>query len=892
MKKILFFLIAIFATSLAFSQKSVWHEIEESQIASQKLPRTSNPVVYQLYALDLDALKTILQTAPSRQSGQASNTIVSFPNPQGQMQNFRIYQASVMHPELAARHPEIQSYVGTGIDDKSATIRFSVTLFGLHTMTFSGANGTSYIDPYTKDIKDYIVYSRSALMSGTRHVCGFVNSPDQDNLDGFSTDLILNRSNNSLFKTYRLALACTIEYAAFHIAAAGVGGGTLAQKKAAVLAAMVVTMTRVDGVYEKDLSLTMVLIPNNEDIINITTDNYDNDNTNNILLSQNQTEVDAAIGSANYDIGHVASTGGGGVAQLGCVCTGSKAMGVTGLPDPVGDAYDIDFVAHEMGHQFGGSHTFNSDQSNCGGGNRSAANAFEPGSGTTIMAYAGICAPDDVQLHSDPYFHARSLIQMQALINGTANCAVATPNGNTPPTVSAGANYTIPYGTAFVLHGIASDVDNPVLTYCWEQYNQQISEQPPLPINTTGPNFRSYNPSISPDRYFPKFSNVLANNLAPTWEVIPNVARTMIFSLVVRDNQTPNGGQTQRSTMNLTFANTGPFKVTSQNAVVAWAQGSSQTVTWDVAGTDANGINTSNVNIRMSTDGGLTFPIMLAANTPNDGSEVITAPNMTSQTCRIMIEAVGNVFFAVNTTPFYVGYQLVNSCTTYTYDTPFAIPDGSSSYTVKTINIPTSGMITDVNITINATHPNLQNLTMAVIRPGGTLATLFNQQCAGNADMNVTFDAQGAVFACASPTIGTYIPPSGFNLDSLNNSNQLGNWQFGFKDTVAGNAGTINSITLEVCSQAIFATSQFGFEDFALFPNPNNGSFTVQFDSKSSSKVNIAVHDMRGRKIFDRSYNNNGLFSENLQLDNAQSGVYLVSITDGDRKIVKRIVIQ
>jgi subtilisin-like proprotein convertase family protein len=893
MKKMLLLLVAIFMTLGAFAQQSIWQKIKPEQATSEKLHRDSNPSKFFVYALNMDALKQQLQTAPSRLSNTESNTIVSFPTPQGELQRFRIYEASIMNPELASRFTDIQSYVGIGLDDKSATIRFSTTLFGLHTMTFSGVQGTSFIDPYTVDKKNYMVFNKADLTTTKSFECGVLDTPD-NLVEDIDVQGPLYRVNNSLFKTFRLALSCTIEYAAFHVNAAGLGGGTLIQKKAAVLAAMVVTMTRVNGVFEKDMSMTLQLIANNDAIINITSDNLDNNNNANVLLQQNQDFIDSVIGNANYDIGHVATTGGGGVASQGPCQPTSKAKGVTGLPSPVGDEYDIDFVAHEMGHQFGASHTFNGDAENCGGGNRVTSSAYEPGSGTTIMGYAGICAPQNVQNNSDAYYHARSIIQMSAYLVNNDNCSVSVPSGNTPPTVSAGANYTIPYGTAFVLTGSATDAENQAgLTYCWEQYNFNISTQPPVASSATGPNFRSFNPTVSPSRYFPRFQDVLANNLTPTWEVVPNVARIMTFSLVARDNQTVNGGQTERATMNVTFANTGPFKVTSQATLEAWPQGSSQTVTWDVAGTTANGINTANVNIRMSIDGGATFPITLAANTPNDGSEVITTPNFTSQTCRLMIEAVDNIFYAVNSTTFYVGYQLVTNCNTYVFNTPFAVPNGSNSYTVKTINVPDAGVISDVNITVNATHPNLQNLTMAVIRPnGGTLSPLFTQQCAGNADMNVTFDAQGSVFACASPTVGTYIPPSGYNLNLMNGFNPVGNWQFGFKDNVAGaDAGTINSITLEICSQSL-AVSDYEFENFALYPNPNNGNFTVQFESRSGNKINIAVHDMSGRKIFDKHYNNNGLFAQDLQLDNAQAGVYLVSITDGSKRTVKRIVVQ
>ena len=891
MKKNLFLIVILFAASNSFSQSAIWKKITPNEVTSPVLARESNASEFLLYSLNLKALKEKLVTAPSRNVGQESNIVIAFPNPNGEMQNFKIYEASIMHPELATKHPEIQSYVGFGLEDKTAIIRFSTTIFGLHTMTFSGKTGTSYIDPYSKDLENYMVYSKSSLTTSRQFSCGSIGG-DLDLAEDVSTDLSFRRADNGLFKTYRLAMACTIEYAAFHVNAAGVGGGTIAARKAAVLAAMNVTMTRVNGVFERDMSLTMQIIPNNDLLINITSDSYDNSNPGFILLEQNQTQVDNIIGTANYDIGHVCSTGGGGVASLGCVCnSATKARGVTGSFAPVGDPYDIDFVAHEIGHQYGANHTFNSDQGGCSG-NQSAASAYETGSGSTIMAYAGLCAPDDVQNNSDAYFHARSMSQMFALINGSANCAVAVPNGNTPPVVDAGLDYTIPFGTAFVLTGSASDADNDGLTYCWEQYNNQLSAQPPVATSTSGPNFRSRNPSNSPSRFFPVFSSVLANNLTPTWEVVPNVARTMIFSLVVRDNGSPLGSQTGRETMNLRIASVGPFKVTSQNTPTAWLRNSTQTITWDVAGTTANNINTAFVNIKLSVDGGVTFPYLLAENTANDGTENITAPDVVSQNCRILIEAVGNVFYAVNTTTFNIGYQLVNECNTYNLTTPFNLPDGASGFTVRSINVPTAGIISDVNFTINATHPNLQNLIMAIIRPGGTIATYFNQQCSGSANMNVTFDAQGGAFTCGSPTAGTYAPAA-LNLGSLNGFNQFGNWQFGFRDAVAGNAGSINSIALEICSQSlILANDSFEFEDFALYPNPNDSNFTLQFNSNSSSKIGIIVNDISGRLIFNKSYNNTGLFNENIKLDNAEAGIYLVTITDGDKKMVKRIVVQ
>ncbi len=893
MKKILFFVVAIFSISMTNAQDVIWKKVNDVPSGLALLPRDSHPTEFKLFTLNLNALKAKLALAPSRDNvGQISNVVIAFPDSEGNMKRYNIYEASVMDPVLAAKHPEIQSYVGLGIDDPSARIRFSTTIFGLHTMTLSGVDGATFIDPYSKDLGYYMVFNKSKLTTTKTFKCDVMET-DID-LTTPQTDPAF-RANNSLFKKYRLALACTIEYAAFHVNAAGVGSGTLAQKKAAVLAAMNVTMTRVNGVYERDMALTMILIANNENIINITSDTLDNSNTNNILLDQNQAFIDATIGSANYDIGHIATTGGGGVATPQSPCNDSiKARGVTGLPSPVGDEYDIDFVAHEMGHQFGCSHTFNSEQGNCGGNNRVLSSAYEPGSGSTIMAYAGICSPEDVQLHSDAYFHARSLIQMISFVNGSGNsCAVATPMTNTAPVVNAGTNYTIPLGTPFVLTGTATDSAGESLTYCWEQYNFSSSTALPSATATGGPNYRSLNPTVSPKRYFPAFSSVLANNLATTWEVTPNVTRSMTFSLVVRDNVSPQGGQTERATMNLTISNVGPFRVTSQSAPTAWDRNSTQTITWDVAGTTANNINTANVNIRLSIDGGTTFPYLLAENTPNDGSEDIIAPDVTSSNCRIMVEAVGNVFYALNTRAFYIGYTMVSGCNTYTFNTPFNLPDGAANYTAKSINVPTAGTISDVNITINATHPNLQNLIMAVVRPGGSIGTYFTQQCAGSANMNVTFDSQAPAITCASPTTGTYAPSGTLNFDSLNGFNQQGNWQFGFRDAVAGNTGTINSIALEICTvNFILANNSFEFENFAMVPNPNKGDFRIQFNAKSNRNIQISVYDMSGRNIYERAFANSGLFDQEVRLQNAQAGVYLVSISDGENKMVKRIVVQ
>ena len=881
-KQIQFTISAILIFAASFGQGSLWNKTSENRVRNlSKMERASMPKEYQLFSLDFDNLKERLQEAPSENSG-SSNLIIEFPNQNGEYTSYKIFYAPIMEAGLANRYPDIKSYIGISVDGTSS-IRFSTTIFGLHVIALTGKSGTYYIDTFTKNLENYIVYGRSNISSNNAFSC----LVKEDELAPRLLETTAVLANDGKFRQYRLAMACTIEYASFHINAAGLGAGTLAQKKAAVLAAMNVTMTRVNGLYERDMSLRMNLVANNDLVIFVDSDNFTNDNASS-LINESQAEIDAAIGLSNYDIGHTVSTGGGGLAQLNSPCTSSKARGITGSPAPVGDPFDIDYVAHEMGHQFGAQHTFN----NSCGGNRSAGTAVEPGSGNTIMGYAGICAPD-VQNNSDAHFHTVSLNQMMAFTIGTGNCAPNASNGNTPPVVNAGVDRTIPKGTPFILFPQSvTDANGDPLTYCWEQTDTTIATQPPTASNTSGPSFRSNPPVTAPERYMPALATVVAGNLSSTWEVVSTAARSYNFALTVRDNRMPNGGQTTRDNVLVTASNTvGPFSVNSQNTTEAWAQGSTQTITWI-----RNGAETlsANVDIYLSTDGGVTFPTLLTpSGVPNSGSATITVPNVVTQTARIMVRAKENIYYAVNSRNILIGYSITNTCTTYPFNTAFSPTDGSSSYTIKTITVPaTTGTISDVNINVNATHPNIQHLNIAVVRPTGSLLTLYNQGCSSGVNMNVTWDAQGSALTCASPTQGTYVPVG--SLDSMIGANPSGTWQMGFRDLVAGTTGTINSFSIEVCTQtiALLGTQSNYFDNFSLFPNPNDGNFTVKFNSNSGNDINIAVYDIRGRSIFNNLYHNNGLFEQTLQLDKVQSGIYLVNIQDGDKKITKKIVIE
>ncbi|MEM6719633.1 MAG: reprolysin-like metallopeptidase [Bacteroidota bacterium] len=911
MRKNYFFLLLL-VPIMGFSQgKLFWESTDYTDFRPEELlERTSIPTEYETYSLELNSLKQLLAAAPDRDLNIQSEIVIQFPGAEGKMENFEVYRASLMEPTFAAQYPDIQSYVAISRENTGTTIRFTTTIFGFHAVIHT-LGQTMYIDPMTTDLQTYMLYKKKDLYRENDGNLQCMVQDDEDALmfgmgRGLNTEgeVQLENANDGQLRTLRLALSCTQEYANFHISAAGQQSAPDAVKRATVLAAMNVTMARVNAIFERDMSLTMTLV-NNTSIIFLTEPDGFTDNNANALIVQNVNIVNANIGVANYDIGHVFTTGGGGLASLGGICfSNTKARGVTGLPNPVGDAFDVDFVAHEMGHQYGAPHTFNGSQGNCAGGNRSAATAVEPGSGTTIMAYAGICGSDNVQNNSDDHFHAISIDNMWTRLNQNPICSTNTPNGNTAPTVNAGPNYTIPYGTAFTLTGSATDPNGTTLSYCWEQVDVGAVAGVPSPTDTNGPVYRSYSPVATGDRTFPRLEDILDDNLTPQWEVTPNVARTMNFALTVRDNGTPNGGQTNRDDMTLTVANTGPFRVTAPDMTnQSFPTNSATTITWDVAGTTANGINTSNVNILFSTDDGLTFPTVLAANTPNDGSQAITFPVVFEPYCRIKIEAVGNVFFAISKS-FSVGATVTTSTVCNTYTTgpiAVAIPDGSGTTgpvqgppvfvpVIVTENTP----ITDIRVSVDMSHTFVGDLIMQLQEPDDSdISNIWNGNCGSNDDVDITFKDGEPAIMCGSPTTGLASPNS--PLSVFNGSNPAGTWNLVFVDFFAGDTGIVNEWSIELCNTTttiVLSNEEFELDAFALYPNPNKGEFSLSFNSTSGEDINIDVHDISGRLIFNKNYNATATFNENISLNNVSTGMYLITVTDQEKTVTKKLIVE
>lgn len=659
-KNLLFTVCFLIFCVVGFAQNP-WSKYYGKNIENAR-ERTSVPSDYHLYKLNANVLWNQLTNAPERSDIFTQGVNIYFPNSEGSFDVYRIAENSTMHPELQAKYPMIRSYTGYKVDDKFTKISFSISpYFGLHAV-IRNTEGLKYIDSYSTDNQYYIMYDRNSI----DHVHTFECKHDENDLINPAPS-VLDIADKSVIdgklRTYRTAIATTVEYTAYIAQQAGVESGTDEEKKQAVMEALNIAVTRLNEVYENDISVHLQLIPNNDQIIFISTDNYSVPNTS-VMLGQNQTTLDTIIGNSNYDIGHVFYRGsGGGVAYLRSVCNNStKAGGVTGTNVPVGDPFVIDYVAHEMGHQYGANHTQNN---NC---NRNNTTAVEPGSASTIMGYAGICPPN-VQFNSDAYFHAVSINEMYNWITGGGNCGSITETGNNEPIVNAGPDRYIPKETPFALVGTATDEDGDAMTFNFEQLDIQVAPMPPQPTNTGGPMFRSVWSTNSPEKFFPRLSTIIEGydptvnnpNNYRTWEKLPAVTRQMNFTFLARDNN-PLGGQTGRDDIRLfVHADAGPFVVTSQNTTgIVWNLGETQTITWDVANTNVEPVNTANVKILISTDGGLTFPHVLVESTPNNGSYTFTVPAGLGETtnARIMVRAVDNYFLNVNSTNFTINSNL------------------------------------------------------------------------------------------------------------------------------------------------------------------------------------------------------------------------------------------
>jgi hypothetical protein len=650
LKRFCFYLILILSiASSNTNAQNFWQLLPNNTPIIGK--KNIHPNVFTIWKLDNSSFENF-QIGIPLESDKAYKELY-LPTPEGTLELYKVYENPVMMPLLQAKYSNIRTYTAINVNDEGIMAKLDYTPFGFHAMVMD-YDQTYFIDPvndYENSI--YQLYNKNDLSKplNDRMQChqddelpnntGSIKLEDDVNLNNLQTKQF--KTHGTLKREYRLALACTAEYA-------NAVGGT-SPTKTSVLAKMVTSVNRVSGVYEKEFATQLKLINNTDTLIylNTTTDGFTN-NSSNSLLNENENKCNTIIGLANYDIGHVFSTGGGGLASLGCVCNNNKARGVTGSTNPQGDAYDIDYVAHEMGHQFGANHTFDALTGSCSG-NRSGSSAYEVGSGSTIMGYAGICGTNDLQNNSDDYFSIRSLNAISTFMENTGTCAVQTVLSNTPPSLPRiNKTYYIPYLTFFEVNQAATDAQSNPITYCWEQYDRANNGMNWDAKTTRNPLFRSFKPKTVNDRVFPRISSCVANVYSVIGERVPDTNRTLRLQLAVRDVNNGYGSfNISDDSIKINVVKTSTlFRVTSQLGNPTYTGYDDVTVTWDKAGTDTDpNIATSKVDIYLSVDGGLTYPYgKLGLN--NTGTAIVNIANVATTAARFKVKAANNIYFDLN----------------------------------------------------------------------------------------------------------------------------------------------------------------------------------------------------------------------------------------------------
>ena len=558
---------------------------------------------------------------------------LTLPLPDGKEVTFSLQPYDLLPADLAAKYPGIRTFKGHDEANPVETGRVDLGPQGFHAM-FSHQGRMVFVDPL-RNGEGYAIYYQQDAHSRLEEEADRVIGSKAGKL---ARQVLVDGNER---KRYVIAISAAGEYTQYH-------GGTVE----AGLGAITTLLNRVNEVYQRDVAAEFQLASGNDTIIftDAATDPFFNGDDpsgsglSDVDVNMQVQAVAQTQGLGAFDIGHVVNTGGGGLAGLGVLCTADKSAGMTGSSNPVGDAFFIDYVAHEIGHQFGADHTFNGTTGSCGGGNREASQAWEPGSGSSIMAYAGICGEENLQANSLPYFHSKSIEQMRAHMARVASCGSSQSLTNNAPQVAAGNDYVIPANTPFVLKGAGADLDQDPLSYTWEQIDLGTESFSVASMVDDGsrPLFRFVAPTALPERTLPSLPSLLSNTLAKG-EAWPATNRALNFRLTARDGK----GGVASDDMKIQVVNTGSaFRLTSP-LVTPLGAGANQTIGWDVAGTNAAPINCSKVDLSLTRDEGVSWTL-LASGQPNSGSANVTIPAGNDGTARLKVACSDNLFFAIS----------------------------------------------------------------------------------------------------------------------------------------------------------------------------------------------------------------------------------------------------
>lgn len=837
--------------------------------------------IKQAYQLDLMALQKNIQRKAE----------VQIPTKNGDFIQFHLVENNNFSPALAKKYPKIRSYIGYA---QGAELRLSVSPQKIDALVIYDRGG---ITTLSKEENSYSTYAMNHKQLKFDFNC---LTPQAFNVLPPIQSLPLK--TDAQRRTFRTAIAVTGEYTQYH-------GGT----KENALAAINASLTHVNAVLEKELSVHLELIPNEDEIIFTEAGNDPfsdaREGVRDGLWSRElQKVLDEKIGTENYDLGHLLgdSYGGGFASDIGTVCQDGKKGSAFTAPynaKPEGINFDVDFLTHEIGHQLGATHIFSKKEES------GVASYVEPGSGSTIMGYAGIVNEDggkfNLQNHSDNYFNQISILQMNYTLNTKKNCGKVEDLPTKPPVVNAGKDYIIPAKTPFVLKGDAEGVNKENYTYTWEQLDSSQSQNYTNADanSTTNPLFRSIKPTQEKERMFPSWDLVKKQMLTDSpFESLSNVARTLNFGLAVRDGQNYGQVATDRMSVTLQASETG-FSIVKPSLNQSIEKGGILEIKWNLAKTNEAPINVSNLNIYLVTDQASKMQkILLKQNAANDGQETVQLPqDFQAEQTYILLESVGNIFFAVSK-PFSVGYSAYNVCQNYTANErlPLAIPDGKSAklnfkeYTKIKFSVPNKGIVNNVKLNLGINHERMSDLQAYLVSPSGEMVELFTKPCADIevSTLNAEISDEEATIKCAN-TIQNFKPQVA--LASFNGVEQQGEWQLLVGDGVLPYQGQIAKASLNLCASTFtdFKTEKTSSKRMQVYPNPAYHDVNVKISKLAKPGVSFKIYNLVGQLIKqDENLIQTGTFIQKINIMGIPEGVYILEAEGNEFTESVKFIIQ